>query len=245
MAKKERLQKIMAERGVASRRKSEVLIRSGQVKVNGKVVRELGFKVIPQDLIKVNDRLIKPLEKRSYLFYKPQHVITSTKDDRERLTVNQFFDPKLHLFPVGRLDYDTSGLLIMTNDGELANLLMHPRFAVTKTYLVKIKGIISSNDLEKIRRGLKGKKVQYAPAQVKVRSVNRERGNSFLEITLTEGKNHEVKNIFAYLGYSVRRLTRIQIAFLKDEGMRSGMFRQLTQSEIVRLKRLCQKKQGI
>ncbi|MCT6893464.1 MAG: rRNA pseudouridine synthase [Bombilactobacillus mellifer] len=241
MVEKERLQKVMASSGVASRRKSEILIKSGQIKVNGEVIRTLGFKVSPDDQIKINNHLIKPIAKKSYLFYKPQKVISSTKDEYNRMTVSQFFSPRLHLFPVGRLDYDTSGLLIMTNDGELANLLMHPRFTIPKTYLVKIKGLIKSNDLEKIRQGIKIKNTKYAPAKIKVKKVNKETGNSFVKITLTEGKNHEVKNIFSYLGYSVRRLTRIQIAFLKDEGMRSGMFRQLTDIEIKKLKNLSKK----
>lgn len=241
MIEKERLQKVMASSGVASRRKSEILIKSGKVKVNGEVIQTLGFKVSPDDQIKINNHLIKPIAKKSYLFYKPQQVISSTKDEYNRTTVSQFFNPRLHLFPVGRLDYDTSGLLIMTNDGELANLLMHPRFTIPKTYLVKIKGLIKSNDLEKIRRGIRIKNTKYAPAKIKVKKVNKETGNSFVKITLTEGKNHEVKNIFSYLGYSVRRLTRIQIAFLKDEGMRSGMFRQLTDIEIKKLKNLSKK----
>ncbi|BDR56544.1 pseudouridine synthase [Xylocopilactobacillus apis] len=238
MNQKIRLQKIMSESGIASRRKSEELIKNGHVKVNGHVVKEMGIQVVSSDKIEVDNRPIKKIVKRTFLFYKPQKVITSTKDEKCRLTVSDFFDPKLHLFPVGRLDYDTSGLIIMTNDGELANLLMHPKYLVEKTYLAKIKGLINSNDLSKIRTGLKIKRVRYAPARIKVKEVDRERGNSFVEITLTEGKKHEVKEIFSFLGYPVRRLTRVQISFLKDEGMRSGMYRELREDEIKKLKSL-------
>ena len=233
-----RLQKVLAESGVASRRKSEELIKNGRVTVNGKVVRELGTKVSPDDFIKVDKKTIKKLDLKTFLFYKPQNIITSTKDEKGRPTVNDFFDPRLHLFPVGRLDYDTSGLILMTNDGQLANIMTHPSFSIEKTYLVKVRGIINNNDLAKIRAGVRTKKSKYSSAKVKIRSIDRERKNSFIEITLTEGKNHEIKDIFSFLGYPVQRLTRIQISFLKDEGLRSGMYRELRPDEINRLKRL-------
>lgn len=238
MNKDVRLQKVLSQRGVASRRKSEELIKDGRVRVNGHIVKELGTKIGFNDSIEVDNRPIKQLNQKTFLFYKPQKVITSTHDEKSRLTVADFFDPKLHLFPVGRLDYDTSGLILMTNDGELANIMTHPRFAIEKTYLVKVKGLISGNDLAKIKAGIRVRRTRYAPAKIKVRSVDRERGNSFVEITLTEGKHHEVKEIFSFLNHPVRRLTRIQIAFLKDEGMRSGMFRELREEEITRLKKL-------
>ncbi|BDR58664.1 pseudouridine synthase [Xylocopilactobacillus apicola] len=231
-----RLQKILAENGVASRRKSEELIKTGHVSVNGKIVKEMGIKISSKDVIEVDHRIIKKLPQRTFLFYKPQKVITSLKDEKGRPTVADYFPDRLHLFPVGRLDYDTSGLILMTNDGELANIVTHPSFAIEKTYLVKVKGLIGNNDLTRIRNGLKIRGVKYAPAKIKVRSIDRERSNSFVEISLIEGKHHEVKEIFSFLNHPVRRLTRIQIGFLKDEGMRSGMSRELREEEIKRLK---------
>ena len=145
----ERLQKVMAQAGVASRRASEKMILDGKVKVNGKVVTQLGTKVTGNDAVEVNGKLIEQAETKEYfLFYKPRGVISAAKDDKGRKVVTDYFsDIPVRLYPVGRLDYDTSGLLIMTNDGKLANMLMHPRYKIEKTYVAKVKGIPTNDDL--------------------------------------------------------------------------------------------------
>ena len=143
----ERLQKVMANAGVASRRASEKMILDGRVRVNGKVIKELGQKVDGNDVIEVDGHLIEREEKVYYLFYKPRGVISAAKDDKGRKVVTDYFtDYSERVYPVGRLDYDTSGLLLLTNDGELANRLMHPRYKVNKTYVAKVKGIVQNDE---------------------------------------------------------------------------------------------------
>ena len=151
----ERLQKVMANAGVASRRASEKLILAGKVMVNGQIVTELGTKVTGADVILVNGQAIDQEKKAYYLFYKPRGVISAVSDDKGRKVVTDYFEeiPE-RLYPVGRLDYDTSGLLLMTNDGQLANALMHPRFKVDKVYVAKVKGLVQSEDLKRLRQGL-------------------------------------------------------------------------------------------
>ena len=165
----ERLQKYLSSCGVASRRKSEELIINGKVKVNGKVITELGFKVSSKDVIEVDNNIISKEEKEYYLLYKPEKTICSVSDDKGRITVIDLIDSKNKLFPVGRLDYDTSGLLLITNDGELSNKLTHPSGNIKKTYYVKCSGFVKNDDIKKLEKGilLDGVPTKQAKAKLK------------------------------------------------------------------------------
>ena len=193
----ERLQKVMANAGVASRRASEKLILAGKVMVNGQVVTELGTKVTGADVILVNGQAIDQEKKAYYLFYKPRGVISAVSDDKGRKVVTDYFEeiPE-RLYPVGRLDYDTSGLLLMTNDGQLANALMHPRFKVDKVYVAKVKGLVQSEDLKRLRQGLVVDGKKTAKAKAKLLKQDKAKGISLVQLTIHEGRYHQVKKMF-------------------------------------------------
>src|SRR5579875_865139 len=172
----ERLQKVIARAGVASRRKAEELIKQGQVKVNGKIVTELGLKVSPSDQVEVNEIPIEKEEPVYFLLYKPRGVISSVHDEKGRKVVTDFFPGvEERIYPIGRLDYDTSGLLLLTNDGEFANLLMHPRSEIEKVYVAKIKGIPLKENLRKLEKGIRLEDGKTAPAKVKLLSVDKKK----------------------------------------------------------------------
>ena len=238
----ERLQKYLSECGVASRRKSEELILNGKVKVNGKIVKELGYKVNEKDDVYVDDVLIQKQEKLYYLLYKPEKIICSVKDEKGRMTVIDLINIKEKIFPVGRLDYDTSGLLLLTNDGELSNKLMHPSSDVEKVYYVKIDGILTLEETKKIEKGviLEGKKTKKA--KIKIKQIDKKNNKSYVEITISEGRNHEVKNIFALFNHKVLKLKRIKYAFLDLKNMKIGEYRKLTIKEIKQLYNITNKK---
>ena len=204
----ERLQKIIAESGYASRRKAEELIKNGKVVVNGKAVRELGTKASFSDDILVEGKKIEREEKEYYIFNKPRGVITSTSDDKGRSVVTDYFGSNKRLYPVGRLDYDTTGLLIVTNDGELANLIMHPKNEIEKVYIAKIEGIIKGTEINKLKSGIVLDGTKCIPKKVKLRSFDKKTNSSIVEIIITEGKNHEVKRLFEAVGFSVSKLKR-------------------------------------
>ncbi len=231
----ERIQKYLSECGVASRRKSEELILKGKIKVNGVVVTELGTKVSHKDEILVNDNPIMKELKEYYLLYKPEKVITTTKDEKGRLSVIDLIDTKTKIYPVGRLDYDTSGLLLLTNDGEIANKLMHPSNNVPKVYQVKIDGIIKGFEIIELENGITIEGVKTKPAKVKLKKVDKKNNKSYLEVTITEGKNHEVKNMFSYFGYKVIKLKRIKYAFFTLDKLKIGEYRKLNSKEIKEL----------
>lgn len=236
----ERLQKVIAKAGIASRRKAEQLITSGQVLVNGKVITELGTKVnLDEDEIKVNGKLLKiPEEKIVLLFYKPKKVITSMKDPKGRETVMDYIDVNLRVFPIGRLDYDTEGLLLLTNDGELANRLMHPRYEFNKTYEAVVKGIPREEDLDKLRKGILLEDGLTSPAEVvKLRD---HRNESIIRITIHEGKNRQVRRMFQHIQFPVLQLKRIQYGFLTLKGLKVGEYRLLEAEEISKLKKMVQ-----
>ena len=191
----ERLQKIIAESGYASRRKAEELIRNGKVVVNGKVVRELGTRASFSDDILVEGKKIEREEKEYYIFNKPRGVITSTNDDKGRSVVTDYFNSNKRLYPVGRLDYDTTGLLIVTNDGELANLIMHPKNEIEKVYIAKIEGIIKGAEINQLKNGIVLDGTKCIPKRVKLRNFDKKTNSSIVEIIITEGKNHEVKRL--------------------------------------------------
>lgn len=243
----ERLQKVLAQAGVASRRHAEELILNGCVSVNGNTVSTLGIKVGSQDHIEVDGRPLKRSERlHYYLLNKPVSVITSASDPRGRPTVVDLLkDVQVRVYPVGRLDYDTSGLLVLTNDGELAHRLTHPSYGVKKTYRIWIKGQLSSKDLESLRQGVLLEDGITAPAVVqrvsgglKGRKVN-PKGDELeiLEVTIHEGRNRQIRRMFAALSYLVVKLERIKFGSLtKDDNLPPGKYRALTLQEIKELR---------
>lgn len=233
----ERLQKVIAHAGIASRRKAEELIIEGKVKVNGQVVRELGIKVNASDSIEVNGIKIEKEEKVYFLLYKPRGVISAVSDDRGRKTVVDLFPHiEQRIFPVGRLDYETSGVLLLTNDGDFSNLLTHPRYNIDKTYVAKVKGVPRREDLKKLERGIMLEDGKTAPAKVKVLSSDREQEKSIIAITIHEGRNRQVRRMFEAIGCPVIKLKREQFAFLGLHGLNAGESRELTSHEVKQLR---------
>ncbi len=220
----ERLQKVIANSGIASRRKAEELIKEGCVKVNGSVVTELGTKVTDKDKIEVNNKPIIKEEKVYFLLNKPRGVITSTKDEHERKTVIDLIDTDKRIYPVGRLDYD--------NDGEFANILMHPSNKIDKVYLAKIDGIITGEAINTLKDGIILDGVKVVPSRVKLKKVNPENNTSMVEVTIHEGKNHEVKRLFESVGFRVDKLTRKSVGIFDILELPSGKYRPLTHKEV-------------
>lgn len=239
----ERLQKVIARAGIASRRKAEQLILEGKVKVNGKVVTELGVKVSPRDRVEVNGI---PLEKEHpvyILFYKPRGVISSVKDDKGRKVVTDFLpEIEQRIFPVGRLDYDTSGLLLLTNDGDFANLLMHPSSEIDKVYVAKVKGIPSREKLKELEKGIMLEDGITAPAKAKLLRADRKKNTAVVELTIHEGRNRQVRRMFEAIGHPVMKLKRERYAFLTLKGLNAGDFRELTPHEVKQLRVLAEKR---
>jgi 23S rRNA pseudouridine2605 synthase len=237
----ERLQKVIAHAGVASRRKAEEMILEGKVKVNGKVVKELGVKVSSSDTVEVGGI---PLEKEQpvyFLFYKPRGIISSVTDDKGRKTVTDYFpEIKERIYPVGRLDYDTSGILLLTNDGEFANLLMHPRNEIEKEYIAKVKGIPLRENLKALEKGILLEDGKTAPAQTKVISVDKKKGTSIVQLTIHEGKNRQVRRMFEAIGHPVVKLRRERYGFLDLRGLQAGDARELTAHEVKQLRVLAE-----
>ena len=231
----ERLQKYLSECGVASRRKSEELILQGKVKVNGKVVKELGVKVSDNDDIEVNGVYVKREEKEYYILNKPEKTICSVSDEKGRLTVVDLINTKEKIFPVGRLDYDTTGALILTNDGEFANMMMHPSNNIDKVYVAKIKGILLPSEIMSLKNGVLLDGVKTAKSKVKVKKVDKENNTSIVELTIHEGKNHQVKRMFEAVDKEVLKLKRERIAFLDLRGLNSGEYRKLSHKEVSKL----------
>ena len=230
----ERLQKVIANSGYTSRRKAEELILAGKVTVNGKVIQELGYKVNSGDAITVENKQIQKSGKKVYyLLNKPRGVISSTKDEKNRKTVVDLIETDERIYPIGRLDYDTTGVLLLTNDGDFANLLMHPKNNVEKIYLAKINGILDKDSIDKLKKGIviDNKKVDF---EFKVRKKNTKKNNSMIEIRIKEGRNHIVKNIFLSIGYKVEKLTRTSYGNLTVGNLNPGEYRELTAKEIKR-----------
>ncbi len=237
----ERLQKVIANAGIASRRKAEEMIVNGLVKVNGEVVTNLGTKVSAQDIIYVNNKKLNNERKVYYLLNKPRQCISAVTDQFNRKTVVDLLlenGVKERVYPVGRLDYDTTGVLILTNDGEFSNLLIHPKSKVPKTYIAKIKGIATFKTLEKLQTGVTIDGYKTAPAKIKILSVDKEKNITEVKITITEGKNHQVKKMFLAVGYLVKKLRRDEFGILKTGTLRPGEFRELTDAEVTTLKKI-------
>lgn len=230
----ERASKVIANSGFCSRRKAEEYIKQGKVEVNGKKI-ELGEKVKPSDVITVNGTPLSKEDKEYILLYKPRGVVTTTSDDKNRKTVVDLIRTDNRIYPVGRLDYDTTGLLILTNDGELANLLMHPKSQIDKMYIVKVTGFVPPVMLKKLCNGviIDGKKT--ARAKVRVKKYDKKSNTSIVELIIHEGRNHQVKKMFEALGYEVLKLRRETYSFLNLSGLASGDYRHLNPKEVKKL----------
>lgn len=238
----ERLQKVLANMGVASRRKVEEFILAGRVKING-VVASLGDKCdADKDFILLDDKPIKMKEKKVYyLLNKPKGYISSVKDERGRKTVVKLLPQNIRIYPVGRLDYDTEGLLLLTNDGELTNFLIHPKFEIKKTYVAKVKGNLTDDKLKTLREGVTLTDGKTAPAEVEVL----ESGDFFkVKLTIHEGRNREIRRMFEALGCDVIALKRIKFANLDLSGVAKGKYRELTKDEVKSLYALQTKNNG-
>ncbi|MFO0556599.1 MAG: pseudouridine synthase [Polyangiales bacterium] len=253
MADGERLQKVLARGGVASRREAETLITEGRVKVNGEVVRTLGTRVDPAvDRVEVDGREVEAEARVYFLFHKPRGVVTTLEDPEGRPSIKDYVkDVGARVFPVGRLDFHTSGALLLTNDGALANALLHPTKSVAKTYVAKVRGVPTDEQIQRLRTGVELAPIgdergveRTRPAEVEVlRSVPsgegsvREDGTTWLQITLREGKNRQIHRMAEAVGLFVMRLARISFAGINTEGLRAGQIRELTPGEASLLRR--------
>ena len=231
----ERLQKVIAQAGIASRRKAEELITEGKVKVNGIVVTELGTKVSDKDRIEVNNEIIEKEKKEYYLLNKPRGVVTTTQDDKNRKTVVDLIPTSARIYPVGRLDYDTTGVLLLTNDGDFANILMHPTSNVDKVYMAKLEGIIKGEQINKLKDGVELDGEIVKPSRVKLKKVDPKSNSCMVQITIHEGKNHQVKRMFESVGFPVAKLKREKEAFFDLKDLQSGEFRKLTPKEVTKV----------
>lgn len=238
----ERLQKVIAYAGIASRRKAEQLILEGKVKVNGQVVKELGTKVSNSDTVEVEGVKLEKEDKVYFLLYKPRGYISAVTDDKGRKTVTDIFKKRVHqrIFPVGRLDYDTTGLLLLTNDGEFSYQLTHPKFKIDKTYVARVKGVPTIEGLKKLQRGIKLEDGKTAPAKVSMTSFDEQAGKVICEITIHEGKNRQVRRMFEAIGTPVVKLKRERFAFLDLTGLNPGEYRELTKHEVKLLRVLAE-----
>ncbi|MBI4401850.1 MAG: rRNA pseudouridine synthase [Nitrospirae bacterium] len=227
-----RLQKVIADAGLASRRKAEAMIAQGRVCVNGRIVRELGTRVDPlKDHVKVDGRHLKPVPPQVFLLLnKPKGYLSSLSDPAGRPTISDLLGGVgLRVFPVGRLDFDSEGLMLLTNQGELAQALLHPRYHVPKTYLIKVKGILSDEEITSLERGVVLRDGRTGPAMVK--KVRKATENSWLEITIYEGRKHQVKRMLEAVGHPVLKLTRVRFGPLALGDLAPGEYRYLTNRE--------------
>ncbi|RMD49417.1 MAG: rRNA pseudouridine synthase [Ignavibacteria bacterium] len=225
-----RLNKYLSQCGLASRRKSEELIEQGRVEVNGKVVIELGATVDPEkDEILVDGEKIKPEKKVYFILNKPKNVVTTTVDEKHRRTVVDLINTDKKIFPVGRLDYDTTGILLLTNDGEFANRLLHPKNNFKRTYIATLDKSLEVEDKLKLLKG-----IFIQGGRGKFDEIKYPKKNNFkiVEVTVSEGRNHFVKNMFLKLGYQVKKLHRKYYAGLTADNMKQGEYRKLSDSEL-------------
>ena len=232
----ERISKVISNSGYTSRRGADELVRDGRVLVNGNMAI-LGQKVSSDDIITIDGKIINKNNGNYeyYLLNKPRGVISTSIDDKGRKTVVELIDTNKRIYPVGRLDYDTTGAIILTNDGNLTNKLIHPKYEIEKVYLAKIKGIISVNDLKKLENGIKIDNYVTSKAKAKIKKIDKKNNSSLVLLTIHEGHNHEVKKMFEKLGYDVIKLTRISFAGLDVKSLKSGEYRHLSIKEVQRL----------
>jgi 23S rRNA pseudouridine2605 synthase len=238
MESEERLQKIIAAAGVTSRRKAELLIQEGRVTVNGEVVTQLGAKADPsRDHIKVDGKLIRQSSQKIHiLLNKPREVISSVADPQGRVKVTDLVNVKTRIYPGGRLDYHTEGLILLTNDGEFSRIVTAAGKHMPKVYHVKVRSTPEAPELGRLRTGIRLKTgAQLAPCKI---TPIRESTNSWYEVTLTQGKNRQIRDMFEEIGHPVTKLRRVRIGFLTDHNLAVGKYRRLTPSEISRILRL-------
>lgn len=235
-----RLNKYIASAGICSRRKADELIERGEVSVNGKKVTELGFQVKEKDKVFIGSELVRPKRLEYYRFYKPSGFITSADDEKDRKIIYDLLPPTMHnLKPVGRLDRDSSGLIILTNDGDLINELTHPSIKVPKVYVVSVNGKVHLHHLEKMAQGIEIEdgKIAYADTQIIESTTKR----TVMQITLYQGLNRQIRKMFAYLGFEVTSLKRIQHATIEVEGLKKGQFKPIKPQQIKELKNFLNK----
>ena len=238
----ERLQKVIANLGYTSRRKAEELIIKGKVKVNGEIVTSLGTKVKTSDTIEVENTILdNNKDYEYYLLNKPRGIISSTTDEHNRTTIVDLIKTSQRIYPIGRLDYDTTGAIILTNDGYLANKLMHPSSNIEKTYLAKVSGLVTGYEIKELREGMiiDGKKTNKA--KVNLKKYDKKTDKSLIEITIHEGRNHQVKKMFEMVNHDVLKLKRVKYANLDLTNLKSGEYRKLTNKEIAILYSLIKK----
>ena len=244
----ERLQKRIAESGICSRRKAEELILAGKVKVNGVVITLLGTKVSYSDVIEVDGKIIEKEEKKYYVINKPRGVVCTASDDRGRKTIIDILPEKIkseRIYPVGRLDYDTKGVLLLTNDGEFMNALVGPKSGIEKEYLARVKGIMTMTDVKKLTEGviLNGKKT--LPAIVEIVSFDREHSSSLVKIIITEGNYHQVKEMFKSIDHDVKKLTRVRFGNITINNLKEGEVKVLSIHEVKTLYGLAKQSRNI
>lgn len=238
----ERLNKFISDCGVCSRRKADELIAQGKIKVNGEVIDNLGYKIKVGDQVEYNGNILQREEHVYFLLNKPSGYITTLNDEFNRRTVLDLFQPEdleKRIFPVGRLDYDTNGLLIMTNDGELANSLTHPSKEIEKEYLARVNGVVTRKELIKLKNGVViegGYKTR--PCQATIIEIDKKNQSTLVKIAIHEGKYHQVKLMFESINHEVKKLTRTRIHTLTTEGLKRGAYRKLKIHEVKQLKNL-------
>lgn len=229
----ERLQKAIANSGYTSRRKAETLITEGRVCVNGEVITELGSKVKSGDIITVDGKPIIGENKVYYLFYKPKGCVCTLSDEFNRPIIMDYFeDVEERIYPVGRLDFETTGALIMSNDGEFANMIMHPRSHLEKIYEVTIDGLINGETLHKLETGVYLEGAKTLPCKIKVTMKDKEHKTTVLMIKLYEGKNRQVRKMFESVGFRVKRLHRLSVGGINLKGLTPGKYRRLKPQEV-------------
>lgn len=231
----ERLQKVIASSGYCSRRKAEELIGKGLVTVNGETVHEMGVRVGPKDEILVEGNAISKEAKEYYLLYKPRGVVTTVSDDKHRKTVVDLIPTTARIYPVGRLDYDTTGVLVLTNDGTLANGLMHPKNRIDKCYVAKVKGVPDAKGLKLLQRGIVVDRMKVRASRVKMKKVDKKNNTCMIYLTIHDGRNHQVKKMLESIGSEVLKLKRKSVSFLTLDGLNSGEYRRLNPKEIHKL----------
>ena len=231
----ERIAKVIAQSGFCSRRKAEELIDQKRVKVDGELVLEKGFKVTNKNKVYIDDKLINAEDKEYYLLNKPRGVICTTNDENGRNIITSLIDTDKRIFPVGRLDYDTTGLIILTNDGDLSNILTSSKNDIEKVYIAKVNGMVTPDMIYKLKNGVVIDKIKTKRAKVKVKKYDKIKNISIVEITITEGRNHQVKNMFLKVGLKVLKLKREKLAFLNISDLKSGEYRKLNPKEVKKL----------
>lgn len=237
-----RLQRYIADSGFCSRRKAEEYIALGKVFVNGEKVNEFGKKINENDEVIVDGNSLAKQDKEYYVLYKPRGVVSTTKDDKGRKTVVDLINTNKRLYPIGRLDYDTTGVILLTNDGEFANLMMHPKSNIEKVYIAKIDGIIDGYSIKKIKQGVIIDGIKCIPDKIKLKSIDKKTNTCIVEIIIHDGKNHEIKKMFEHVGFSVKKLKRESFGFINLSRLSSGESRRLTIKEIKQLYAYANKK---